>query len=115
MIRSTVCPIGRNSMDIMKSKSEFAHSLLLATAASFMAPMMLLAIACLGLQLWTYLPGIGELGAICNHGIAGFLREFGNGSPIQGVLTISLVCAVVGGLFDTYAFYSFSSQRHQIR
>jgi hypothetical protein len=95
----------------MNGKSNFAHSLLLAITASSVAPLVLLTILCLGFQLFTYLPGIGELGAWINHGIAVFLMDFGNGSPVQGMLTISLVCGVVGGLFDTYAFYSFPSHR----
>jgi hypothetical protein len=97
----------------MKSVSSFAHSLLLAVATSFVAPLLLLAIACFGLHLWTYLPWIGGLGATINQGIAVFLTTFGNGSMIQGVLTISIVCAVVGALFDTYAFYNFPSHRNQ--
>jgi hypothetical protein len=95
----------------MKTVTSFAHSLLLAIAVSFLAPVMLLAIAYAGMQLWTFLPIVGGLGEVVNQGIAGFLIIFGNGSPIQGMLTISIVCAVVGALFDTYAFYRFSSHR----
>jgi hypothetical protein len=95
----------------MKSKSNFAHSLLLAITASSVAPLVLLTIVCLSFQLCTYVPGIGEMGAWINRGIAAFLMDFGNGSPVQGMLTISLVCGLVGGLFDTYAFYSFPSHR----
>jgi hypothetical protein len=95
----------------MKSKLDFAHSLLLAIAASAVAPLLLLTIACLGCQLFTYLPWIGVVGAWFNQGIGSFLMDFGNGSPVQGMLTISLVCGLVGGLFDTYAFYSFPSHR----
>jgi hypothetical protein len=97
----------------MKSVSSFAHSLLLSIAASFVAPLLLLAIACSGLQLWTYLPWIGGLGVTVNQGIAGFLTVFGDGSLVQGMLTISIVCAIVGALFDTYAFYHFPTQRDQ--
>jgi hypothetical protein len=95
----------------MKSKSNFAHSLLLAIAASSAAPLLLLTIVCLGFQLFTYFPWIGAMGTWLNHGIGTFLMDFGNGSPVQGLLTISLVCGLVGGLFDTYAFYSFPSHR----
>jgi hypothetical protein len=97
----------------MKSVSSFAHSLLLAVATSFVAPLLLLAIACSGLQLWTYLPWIGGLGASVYQGITVFLTIFGNGSMVQGMLTISVVCAIVGALFDTYAFYHFPSHRNQ--
>jgi hypothetical protein len=96
----------------MKTVTSFAHSLLLSIAASFLAPLALLTIACFGMQLWTYVPGIGGIGTVVNQGIAGFLTIFGNGSPVQGLFTISIVCAVVGALFDTYAFYRFSSHRN---
>jgi hypothetical protein len=90
-----------------------ASLILLSIAASFVAPLLLLAIACSGLQLWTYLPWIGGLGVTVNQGIAGFLTVFGDGSLVQGMLTISIVCAIVGALFDTYAFYHFPTQRDQ--
>jgi hypothetical protein len=32
---------------------------------------------------------------------------------VQGMLTISIVCAFVGALFDTYAFYHFPTHRNQ--
>jgi hypothetical protein len=95
----------------MKTVTSFAHSLLLAIAVSFLAPVMMLAIACSGMQLWTYLPVVGGIGAAVNQGIAGFLTIFGNGSPVQGMFTISIACAVVGALFDTYAFYRFPNHR----
>jgi hypothetical protein len=97
----------------MKSVSSFAHSLLLAVATSFVTPLLLLAVACSGLQLWTYLPWIGGLGVTIKQGITIFLTIFGNGSIVQGMLTISIVCAFVGALFDTYAFYHFPTHRNQ--
>jgi hypothetical protein len=95
----------------MKSKSNFAHSLLLAIAAGSVAPLVLLTIACLGFQLVACLPWIGVFGAWINQSIGNFLMDFGNGSAVQGLVIISLVCGLVGGLFDTYAFYSFPNHR----
>jgi hypothetical protein len=89
----------------MKLLSTFTRSLLLAAVASFLAPIVVLGTVWLGMQLWGYLPGVGGLGLAGNHHIAGFLTVFGNGSPISGMFTIALVCALVGALFDTYAFY----------
>jgi hypothetical protein len=40
-----------------------------------------------------------------------FLYTFGGGCPFQGMLTIAIVCGFVGALFDTYAFYSFRTQK----
>jgi hypothetical protein len=90
----------------------FTRSLLLAVITSFLAPIALLGTAWLGLQLWGYLPVVGGWGLAANHHIAGFLTVFGNGSPIAGILTIAMVCAFVGALFDTYAFYNAQVQKN---
>jgi hypothetical protein len=95
----------------MKLLFTFTRSLLLAAVASFLAPIVLFSTAWLGMQLWTYVPGVGSLGLVGNHHIAGFLTVFGNGSPIEGVLTIAIACSLVGVLFDTYAFYSTQIQK----
>ncbi len=96
----------------MKLFSTFTRSLLLAALTSFFAPIVLFGAAWLGLQLWAYLPGVGRLGLVANHHIAGFLTVFGNGSPLSGMLIIAMVCALVGTLFDTYAFYNTRTQKN---
>jgi hypothetical protein len=90
----------------------FTRSLLLAVITSFLAPIALFGTAWLGMQLWSYLPVVGGWGLAANHHIAGFLTVFGNGSPISGMLTIAMVCAFVGALFDTYAFYHAQVQKN---
>jgi hypothetical protein len=95
----------------MKLFFTFVRSLLLAALASFFAPIVLLGTVWLGMQLWSYLPGVGSLGLAGNHHIAGFLTVFGNGSPLSGVFIIAIVCALVGALFDTYAFYHTQTQK----
>ncbi len=95
----------------MKLFSTFTRSLLLAALASFFAPILLFGTVWLGMQLWAYLPGVGRLGLAANHHIASFLTVFGNGSPLFGMLVIALVCALVGTLFDIYAFYNAQTQK----
>jgi hypothetical protein len=90
----------------------FTRSLLLAVIASFLAPISLFGTAWLGMQFWGYLPVVGVWGLAANHHIVGFLTVFGNGSPISGMLTIAMVCAFVGALFDTYAFYHAQVQKN---
>jgi hypothetical protein len=73
--------------------------------------MLLFSTAWLSTWLFTHLPGLGSFGEMATNLLCQFLIAFGNGSPWQGMLVISLVCGFVGALFDTYAFYSFQSQR----
>ncbi len=96
----------------MKIFSAFTRSLLLAALASFLAPIVLFGTVWLGMQLWAYLPGVGGLGLAGNHHITGFLTVFGSGSPLAGMLIIAMVCALVGTLFDTYAFYNAPTQKN---
>jgi hypothetical protein len=95
----------------MNLVSTFIRSLLLAALASFLAPIVVLGSVCFGMQIWTYLPGVGGLGLAGSHYIADFLTVFGNGSPVGGVITIAIVCAAVGVMFDTYVFYHAQTQK----
>ncbi len=95
----------------MKLFYTFTRSILLAALTSFLAPIVLFGTAWLGMQLWSYLPRIGSLGLAGNHHISGFLTVFGNGSPLAGLFIIAIVCALVGALFDTYAFYHAQAQK----
>jgi hypothetical protein len=91
--------------------AKFLNSLLLTISISFTAPMLLMSAVWVSTWLFTCLPGLGSLGEIAIDLLRQFLIVFGNGSPWQGMLVISLVCGFVGALFDTYAFYSFQTQR----
>ncbi len=95
----------------MKLVSTSIRSLLLAALTSFLAPIVLFGSVCLGMQIWTYLPGVGGLGLAGNHHIVGFLTVFGNGSPVGGMMTIALVCAAVGVMFDTYVLTALKLQK----
>lgn len=96
----------------MQLVTAFIRSLLLAVITSFLAPLALFGSIWLGLQLWGCLPVVGGWGLAANYHIVGFLTVFGNGSPILGMFTIAMVCAFVGALFDTYAFYHAQGQRN---
>ena len=61
--------------------------------------------------LLTCIPGFESIGQIPTDMLLEFLDTFGGGCPIQGMLTIGLVCGFVGALFDTYAFYSFRTEK----
>jgi hypothetical protein len=96
----------------MKNKFGFAHSLLLAIAAGCVAPVLLCSALCGLVLLLAHIPPLAAWGSLGNRAIAMVLQVLGDGSPLQGLLTISIACGAVSGLFDTYAFYSFSGHRN---
>ncbi|MGC1245716.1 MAG: hypothetical protein WA865_05850 [Spirulinaceae cyanobacterium] len=54
-----------------------------------------------------YIPGLAVFGQIFLSTVFKFLATFGNGCPLQGILTIALACSLVGGLFNLYTFYRY--------
>lgn len=96
------------SMSIL---SNFLRSLLLSIILSFVAPLLLAGVLIASTSLIAYVPGMqGIASALANH-ILQFLTAFGSGSSWHGLLVISLTCSLVGGLFDTYAFYRYQNLR----
>jgi hypothetical protein len=85
--------------------------LLLTTAFSFVAPVILISAILVTLCLVGFVPGFEML---CQSGIetlAKFLETFGNGSPMEGIFAIGLTFAVVGAIFDTYISYRYQTLR----
>ncbi|MBD2183723.1 hypothetical protein H6S82_07985 [Planktothrix sp. FACHB-1355] len=95
-------------MNIMPN---FFRSLLLTSFLSFVAPILLVGGTLAGLSLIGYIPVLGIIGQSGAESIWKFLVVFGNGCPIEGLLTIGLTCAFVGAMFDTYAFYRYQTLR----
>jgi hypothetical protein len=87
--------------------THFLRSLLLTAILSFIAPILIVGSLFLFLSVFACIPGlqgiIGDMLAQISH----FLATFGTGSPINGLLIISLTWGFVGGLFDVYAFYRY--------
>ena len=91
--------------------SKLLRSLSLAVVLSFFAPMLLMSGSLASTWLLTCVPGLESIGQIPTDLLLGVLDTFGSGCPVQGMLTIGLVCGFVGALFDIYVFYSFRTQR----
>lgn len=89
----------------------FLRSLLLTIIFSFVTPMFLVGGALGSLFLIGYIPGLQAMGQAIADAILQFLATFGTGNPFQGLVVISLTCASVGALFDTYAFYRYQNLR----
>lgn len=92
----------------------FTHllrSLALTTLFSFASPIVIMGTILVLFSVMSYIPGcelIGQTGAM--H-LLDFLRVFGSGQVMEGVLVIGLVFGFVGALFEFYAFYHYQQQR----
>ena len=85
----------------------FLRSLLLASAFSFAAPVVLISSALVALWLVAQVPILAAIALFTAEKLLAFLAVFGSGDAIQGMLIIGFTCATVGALFDTYAFYRY--------
>ncbi len=91
--------------------SNFLLSLILAALMSFAAPVVLVG-GILGILFTaSYLPGLVELGKEGAIQVFNFLAVFGNGKPLQGMLTLGLTVSIVGILLDLLNFYRYQSLR----
>lgn len=95
----------------MSTLPNLLRSLLLAGIFSFLAPVLLVSILLASAAILSYLPYVDAIGATSLEQIGHFLKIFGSGSPLRGVLVIGLVGSLVGMLFDTYTFYRLQTWR----
>lgn len=93
--------------------SNLFRSLLLSVLLSFVTPLLLLGGILGTLLTVSYIPGIAVLGQIGQELVLSFLSTFGEGYPLQGMLTIGVTCAMVGGLFDVFNFYLYQDIHSQ--
>ena len=84
-------------------------SLLLAALVSFTAPIILIGGAIALLGIIGYVPGFWELSQQGASYILEFLAVFGDGKPLQGVITLGLTLSIVGMLLDILNFYRYQN------
>lgn len=88
-------------------------SLFLTALISFAAPVLLIGTVLGLLILTSYVPGfllVSEQGML--H-ILNFLAVFGDGKPVQGVLTLGITVSIVGILLDILNFYHYQSLQNK--
>lgn len=78
---------------------------------SFTAPVMLIASLLGFLNLTSYVPGFLEVSDRTISCILDFLAVFGDGKPIQGVITLGLAVSIAGILLDLLNIYRYQSLR----
>ena len=86
-------------------------SLFLAAFVSFVAPVVLIGSAIALFAIVGYIPGFWELSDRMTSCLLDFLAVFGNGKPIQGIITLGITVSIVGILFDILNFYRYQSIR----
>jgi hypothetical protein len=91
--------------------SNFFLSLTLAALMSFAAPVILIGIALGTLGIVSYFPGFLTFSNQGSLHILEFLAVFGNGKPLQGIMTLGFTVSVVGILLDMLNFYRYQSLR----
>jgi hypothetical protein len=89
------------------------RSLLFSTLLSFVAPVLLVGSILAALLATSHVPGFTWVSQTVFSQILQFLTIFGDGYPLQGMLTIAFTFAFVGSLFDLFNFYVYQTNRGQ--
>ena len=89
----------------------FFVSLFLAAFMSFTAPVLLI-VSILGfLNLTGYVPGFFEVSDRGIVHVLDFLAVFGEGKPVQGIITLGITLSIAGILLDLLNIYRYQSLR----
>ncbi|MFM6511862.1 MAG: hypothetical protein ACKPH4_16605, partial [Microcystis panniformis] len=80
---------------------------------SFVAPVLLVGSILTALFATSHVPGFTWVSQTVFSQILQFLTIFGDGYPLQGMLTIAVTFAFVGSLFDLFNFYVYQTNRGQ--
>ena len=82
--------------------THFTKSLLIAGLLSCALPTLLIGGGLLSVFMLGQIPVAASICQLIVEDIIGVLQVFGSGSPLQGVIIISIVIGGVGMLFSTY-------------
>lgn len=86
-------------------------SLSLAAFMSFAATVLLIGCAIAIIGIVGYVPGFWELSNQMTLQILEFLAIFGNGKPLQGIVTLGITLSIAGILLDLLNIYRYQSIR----
>lgn len=86
-------------------------SLFLAAVMSFSALAMLVGCTLGFLSFISYLPGFLDVSSLATDSVLNFLAVFGNGKPIEGIITLGITLSIVAILLDILNFYRYQSLR----
>ena len=82
-------------------------SLFLAAVMSFSALAILVSCTLGFLTFISYIPGFFEISSLATNSVLNFLAVFGNGNPVEGIITLGLTLSIVAVLLDIFNFYRY--------
>lgn len=80
---------------------------------SFALPVILFGTVLGLLTLVSQIPGFSEISNQGSAYILHFLAVFGNGKPLQGMITLGITIGIAGILLDILNFYRYQSLRDE--
>lgn len=89
----------------MRMFPNLMRSLLITGIFSFLVPVVLVGFFLVPLRLLQEIPSLEVMSQAGIAPVIEFLRVFGSGNPLHGMLVIASVCSLVGILFDSYTLY----------
>lgn len=89
----------------MRMFPNLMRSLLITGIFSFLVPVALVGCLLVPLRLLQEIPSLEIMSQAGIAPVMEFLRVFGSGNPLHGMLVIASVCSLVGILFDSYTLY----------
>lgn len=78
---------------------------------SFATPVVLIGSVLGFLNLTGYVPGFEEISNLGVLHLLDFLAVFGDGKPLQGIVTLGITVSIAGILLDLLNFYRYQSWR----
>ncbi len=93
----------------MSILSDLLSCLALSTFVSFIVPIVPIGTILAASYAVGFIPGCAVVGHIGIDRILEFLAIFGNGLPLQGIITIGLAWAFVGALLELFSFYVYQN------
>lgn len=87
---------------------QLLRSLVLTGLAGFIAPGLFMGMLVTIVFVIGYLPGLDSISHDNMDRIIHFLKVFGSGSQVRGVVVLGIVGSSVGVLFDTYTLLATS-------
>ena len=91
----------------MKSTLKLLPSLFVTIVMSSLAPVVICGLILAVCSVIWSCPGVTAV--VPRDGLKEFLQVFGNGSAVEGIMTIAITCGFVGGIFETFNFYYYQN------
>ncbi|MBE9045412.1 hypothetical protein IQ255_13560 [Pleurocapsales cyanobacterium LEGE 10410] len=96
-------------LNYLEAVSNLFVSLCLSACVSFAAPTAIIGCILGFLSSIGCVPGLMHISQQGTFYVLNFLAVFGNGKPLQGMITLGVTVSIVGILLDVFNFYRYPS------